>query len=126
MLRNIIGIGLGLIMLLSSSPHLTYLLIYKTFQDKITRDFCINKNKPGSCCKGSCHLAKVEKKSEGTNNFPYSSANFKIKDVEWVKEKITLSLIVFNVTENKIQKTALLNTTLSKGFLSTLLHPPCC
>ncbi|HNF49956.1 MAG TPA: hypothetical protein PKO18_06280 [Chitinophagales bacterium] len=113
------------LMLLSSSPHLTYLLIYKSFQKKITRDFCINKNKPNSCCEGSCHLAKVEKKSEDNPVAPFSSA-FKFREVEWVKQKLCLVVLQLPQSAALQQNTCIYNAPVFSGYTTTLFHPPCC
>jgi hypothetical protein len=112
-------------MLLSSSPQLTYLLIYKCFQKKITSEFCINKNKPNSCCEGRCHLAKIEKKSEDNPVAPFSSA-FKYREVEWVKQR--LSLVVLQIPQSAAlqQNTCIYNAPVFSGYTTTLFHPPCC
>jgi hypothetical protein len=52
---------------------------YEINKEKITQQFCENKNKPQIHCNGKCHLMKQLKKAEKEENTPLNNLKEKIE-----------------------------------------------
>lgn len=67
-LRNIVSIGLALLILLQSLSVVGIFISFKINQDYIAKNLCINRNKPAKKCNGKCQLTK--KIAESTEKKP--------------------------------------------------------
>lgn len=102
-------------------------VFWKINQEKITRDYCINKDKPKMCCNGKCYLVKelrINSPIEQKSTFPISLENI-------YKQEINLFFIdIFDFNINKLQllKTfkviSLFRNFLLSSYLTFCFHPP--
>lgn len=109
--------------LLSTMQQTTIYLLYKLNERSITEHYCINKNIPGSCCHGKCHLNKTIARSESDNtNGAASSLNIKVKEVEVICQQLEkdnpLTTPVF------LSSTLIYTPVLSDGHHASLIKPP--
>lgn len=101
---------------------------YLKNKDKIAESLCINKDKPKSCCKGSCQLSKwINKIDESTPSEKNQKAT-KIPEVLFSKFQesvncissnfnLILTCIIFKYSTDKY-------FVLSTGYYSDLVKPP--
>ena len=100
-------------------PYIEYALN----KDFIAKNFCVNKEKPKSCCHGKCYLEKQVKKSSETNDDKEKNSNKKIQNEEvneFLNSPINLPKAIVGKSVFKIpseEKTA-------PPFLHTLFIPP--
>lgn len=101
---------------------------YLKNKDKITESLCINKDKPKSCCKGSCQLNKWINKIDDLTPSEKNQKAPKIPEVLFSKFQenvncissnfnLILTCIIFKYSTDK-------NSVLSTGYYSDLDKPP--
>ena len=66
MLKWMAFLGLGALLLLNSSLKLAEVLNYFEHREAIAAVLCVEKDVPGSCCAGSCHVAARTTALDGT------------------------------------------------------------
>ena len=69
-MKHFIAPLLALVVLYQSSVKTLILSNYLLNKDAITKNYCINKNKPAMHCNGKCHLKKQIQKQESKENLP--------------------------------------------------------
>lgn len=97
-------------------------------KDIIAQTLCVNREKPKSCCKGSCQLNKWLKKIDDTAQSEKNKTTPLIPEIFFSKIQENISLFSFNMNRNlfcKIFEFPIENPiSLSKGHASDLLKPP--
>ena len=109
--------------LLTTMQTTAFFLLYKLNEKNITEKYCVNKNVPGSCCHGKCHLNKTIAKSENENSKnPFSTTNIKIKEVEIICQQLLQPAI-----PSSLQLTLIFSPvsfSLLEGYGKSLIKPP--
>jgi len=95
---------------------------YAVNKDYISKNLCINRDKPHSCCEGKCYLEKQLKKSNDSNNDPKDkNTNKKVQneDVrEFLSPHITIPKVFgTNIAQRINQKAPLITRSLSAIFV---------
>lgn len=118
-MKYIIAIFIASTVLFASLQKSLVFAFYELEKDYVIEQLCINKDIPGSCCKGKCFIEKQtsEKEAEGIiinvlknikEEFYFEHSNI---------SAISNLVITVNYTANK---TLNLST-----FHNTIFHPPC-
>lgn len=66
MMKWLAFIGFGALLLLNSGLKLAEVLNYFEHREAIAATLCVEKDVPGSCCAGSCHVAARTAALDGT------------------------------------------------------------
>ncbi len=118
---KITALLLALLLLFNSLyVALTYTYYYVDQSDFIAQ-FCVNKDKPELNCNGKCHLKKVTKESNSTEN-PYSNIQL-LKELLFVinnPSQVELMVVKNNWSTVKVEYTNLYKYLLLYQFY----HPP--
>ncbi len=94
---------------------------FKYRQNKLVQTLCENKNKPGSCCKAKCYLAKEIKKEEKRQSDLPSS----LKDKTEKSELVAGAVSFLSLQNCIIQTIAFYYYQTIPDFCSDpLFHPP--
>jgi hypothetical protein len=88
----------------------------------ITKEFCINKNNPGSHCNGHCYLNKELNKEQKSNNPLNKSSKEKFEIQLFCIDSLnSINIVSFIITPTHC---GLQNFT-AQEFSEALFHPPC-
>jgi hypothetical protein len=94
---------------------------YEINKEKITEQFCENKDKPKMCCKGKCHMRKQLNEAEKKENAPANN----------IKEKIEIQLFSENNSATEfhysfilIKHNSFYLVSESSTHLLSVFHPP--
>ncbi|MFA5510977.1 MAG: hypothetical protein WC313_00890 [Candidatus Kapaibacterium sp.] len=98
---NIPALLSAIILMVASSPHVTYFVMFKANQDYIAANLCIDKNKPENSCQGCCQLEAVLNESDDTD----------------MQNNI---FVVPELSINAVLKSLIIN--FSPGYLSSLFY----
>ncbi len=75
-----------LLMLVSVSSKTILYLDYELRADYYAKYFCVKKDVPDNCCKGSCHLSKELKEQDDRETKSFPSLNIKL-EVVFIKDE---------------------------------------
>jgi len=96
---------------------------FKINQDYITKNFCINRNKPEKKCNGKCFLAKKIKESKENRPLqaPVSRPDEQ-KQVYNIQDAVHLSVFIATTTTARSRFAQLIFTT--QSCVIEVFHPP--
>lgn len=104
----------------------SYYYYWKVNQKAITKEYCVNKEKPILACNGKCHLAKkINQSSEKQDKRNSEKSNLRIPTIEYIS--FSSSDFVFNdlIESKKTKHSIIFNEhKLLKGYLQRYLKPP--
>lgn len=93
---------------------------YEVNKDYIAKELCENKDKPKSCCEGSCFLKK-ELEQENKQDVP------PLKEKQESVQFFERTKIVQFAGSNEVNKIIdFYSLTIQPGYLSDIFHPPSC
>ncbi len=117
-MKNSLSIFVGLLILLLSVQKTLVFSFYELEKDYVIEQLCVNKDVPGSCCKGKCFIEKrtSEKEAEGII----------INVLKNIKEdlffsKTTISHIAIAITQTTQSRD---HSILLSAYHTKLLKPP--
>ncbi len=106
---------------LQLSSSLLTVAAYEMNRDYITKNFCVNKNKPSSHCNGKCHLMKELQKEEKKNDSPINSLKDKNEVCQLFESSIN-ELTLFPISLEG--KSFSYHEKKSDLFTTYIFHPP--
>lgn len=101
-------------------PYIEY-AVNKNF---IAKNFCINSDKPHSCCEGKCYLEKQLKNSSDSNNDPKDNNTNKKVQNEDVKEFLSPHVTIPKVFGTNTTQLINPKIPLTTRYLSAIFIPP--
>ncbi len=120
MLKFTVSIALIFCFLTQSLSKLIIVLNYQINKEFITKNICVNRNKPKSCCKGKCELKKQLDADDKKDNVPANTNKDKFEKEDFCQ------VIKTNVFD--LARTADLNCKFishkTKEFPIFVFHPP--
>ena len=75
-----------MLMLVSVSAKTILFLDYELRADFYAKNYCVKKDIPDNCCKGSCHLSKELKEQDDREAKSFPSINMKL-DIVFIKDE---------------------------------------
>lgn len=111
-----------LLMLVSVSAKTILFLDYEMRADYYAKNFCIKKDIPDNCCKGSCHLTKELKEQDEREAKSFPSLNIKL-DVVFIKNEQSKISSLLPAGEVRF---IISDKSPVPGELPELLRPPGC
>jgi hypothetical protein len=105
-----------------SRPVIPYIQ-YAIFKDYISKNLCVNKDKPNSCCHGKCYLEKQLSKSTETSDTEERSTNKKISNKQ-VNEFLISHVSIPQVTEISLRHVLNTETIIISQDISAIFVPP--
>ena len=111
-----------LLMIISVSAKTLLFVDYELREEYYARNFCIKKDIPGNCCKGSCHLSKELKTQEERETRSFPAPAFKL-EVVFIQEE---SIRIGHVQSERPCFHSKGTGQLCAGIFSGLLRPPGC
>lgn len=112
------------IIFIQSTSQLWITASFFANRDLIARVLCINKDEPGSNCKGACQLKKKigKDKEDQERSNPDAKAKEVLVYVTFEAEQLPIEAPVYWVERAALK--AYFNTSLPQGYLSSIFHPP--
>lgn len=94
---------------------------YTLNKEFITKNYCINKDKPKLSCNGKCHLMKELKEHEQSESTPLSSVKEKMETLVYLS---VFDPTIFHVTSLVEQITTPYNGKLPVAYQNQPFQPP--
>lgn len=117
-MKNTLSIFVGLLILLLSVQKTLVFSFYELEKDYVISQLCINKDVPGSCCKGKCFIEKQTSEKEAEGIIINVLKNIK-EDLFFSKTTTSQSTIVFTQKIHTIEHPILLSS-----YHNKLIKPP--
>lgn len=115
---------------IAANVQSSYYYFWKLNQQKITREFCENIDKPVLKCNGKCHLAKKlmleQDNPDLTKNQTRESSELRIPLVEYVfaTQRLLIALENTEVGDRSVDRFPYRNLAIHSGYLNDCLRPP--
>lgn len=119
-MKNTLSIFVGLLILLLSVQKTLVFSLYELEKEYVIEQLCINKDVPGSCCKGKCFIEKQTSEKEAEGIIINVLKNIK-EDLFFSKVSTSNNAIVHIQKVHTIDHPILLSS-----YQSKLLKPPTC
>ncbi|MCC6818418.1 MAG: hypothetical protein IT245_05980 [Bacteroidia bacterium] len=118
-MRSFFSLALILILMLQSLHQLGIIAYYNLNKTEISDLYCINKDKPDSCCKGQCYLSKQLNQSQ--SELPARPA-FEERDIPFFVLPNILSTKVFQAYCSV--PLSAITALILPGYENSTFHPP--
>lgn len=91
-------------------------------REEITRIYCIKKNSPNNCCKGSCHLNSTLKKLNTSKSEQSTTPIINLKNFDFYQhaEQPKFSNPITEIKRYFSE----IHIALNKGYVLEIAHPP--
>lgn len=118
-MKQVVAFGLIVALLLSAASKTVLLADYLLNYDYISKELCVNRDKPDSCCKGKCYLEKEAKKQDESEG----KTKVTVRMQESVTELFAIHYTVPFQTAVETQFAQTVYVTLT-GISEEIDHPP--
>jgi len=129
-LRQLVSIGLILVLLSKLIYGVVFQVHFYWNQKEITRLECENKDRPEMKCNGKCYLAKQLEKAENELQQKKSEQQKTLKDFKLLESESFISLDNFSLPtvsffEITVENQLIFHQSLaSQTYLNAIFHPP--
>ena len=117
-----VAIVILICLVVQSTIQLGILGYYQANKEYITRNFCVNKDKPQLHCNGKCHLKKLIKKADREQDQSGSRVN--------TEQQVTVFILpaqqqlLHKATEEPVTHKTCYTTSVYTSPLNSVFHPP--
>lgn len=107
-------------MIFKSVINIFLTIFYFTDKQAFIENFCENIDKPELKCNGKCQLKKITEEERNKEDTP--KFIFDVSQLEFVQEKLSSIVFLFNIKTNKGQFYYINNYTFTSQY--SIYHPP--